>query len=210
MSEESLVRPLLVFDGECSFCRAWVDFWKLLTGDSIDYAPYQEVGSRFPNIVREQFATAVQLIFPNGEVRSGAHAVFTTLATVRGKHLPLWAYENIPGFAAASEASYGVCACHRSFFYGVTKFLWGIPIEPETYRTSTWIFLRALGAVYLIAFCSFGVQAAGLIGSHGILPISDYLHAAQTYLGRPEDVGQKTSIERGVTNELSFHTAPRS
>ena len=38
-------------------------------------------------------------------------------------------------------------------------------------------FERILGFIYLIAFCSFGVQALGLIGSHGILPLGDYLRA---------------------------------
>jgi hypothetical protein len=36
-------------------------------------------------------------------------------------------------------------------------------------------FRRVLGAVYLAAFLSFGAQAPGLIGSHGILPFADYL-----------------------------------
>ena len=36
-------------------------------------------------------------------------------------------------------------------------------------------FLRGLAGVYLIAFVSFGVQAAGLIGLHGILPLADFL-----------------------------------
>lgn len=183
MSDHSLDRPLLVFDAECSFCREWVDYWKHLTGERVDYASYQEVSARFPNIPREEFATAVKLILPDGEVRSGAHAVFSTLATVPGKRGTLWAYDKIPGFAAVSEATYGVFARHRSFFYRVTKFLWGIPVERETYRASTWLFLRALGAIYLIAFASFGVQAAGLIGSHGILPVAEYLHAAHTYFG---------------------------
>jgi lipase maturation factor 1 len=39
-------------------------------------------------------------------------------------------------------------------------------------------FLRILGLVYLVAFVSFGMQAAGLIGSRGILPIREYLDAA--------------------------------
>jgi hypothetical protein len=43
--------------------------------------------------------------------------------------------------------------------------------------------LRALGLIYLIAFVSFGVQAAGLIGSRGILPFAEYLRAAQTSMG---------------------------
>jgi lipase maturation factor 1 len=45
-------------------------------------------------------------------------------------------------------------------------------------------FLRVLGAIYFIAFASFGVQASGLIGSHGILPYATYLDAARQALGR--------------------------
>src|SRR5437588_10577967 len=183
MPEDSLDRPLLVFDGECPFCRAWVDYWKRLMGDRVAYAPFQDIGARLPEISREEFANAVKLILPDGEVRSGAHAVFSALATVPEKQATLWSYEKIPGFAAASEAAYGVFARHRSFFYRVTKFLWGVPLEPETYRASIWLFLRVLGAIYLIAFASFGVQAAGLIGSHGILPIADFLRAAHDYFG---------------------------
>lgn len=44
-------------------------------------------------------------------------------------------------------------------------------------------FLRLLGAVYFIAFLSLGVQASGLLGSHGILPFADYLQAARAALG---------------------------
>lgn len=44
-------------------------------------------------------------------------------------------------------------------------------------------FLRVLGFVYFIAFTSFGMQAAGLIGSHGILPFADYLKAARDAVG---------------------------
>lgn len=38
-------------------------------------------------------------------------------------------------------------------------------------------FLRVLGAIYTIAFLSFGVQAMGLVGSHGIAPAADFLRA---------------------------------
>ena len=43
-------RPLLIYDGECSFCRFWVDDWKDLTGDRVAYAPFQEVADQFPEI----------------------------------------------------------------------------------------------------------------------------------------------------------------
>ena len=39
------------------------------------------------------------------------------------------------------------------------------------------LFLRLLGIVYLIAFVSIWVQIDGLIGSSGILPVSEYLDA---------------------------------
>ena len=38
-----------------------------------------------------------------------------------------------------------------------------------------WIFLRALGLVFLSAFYSFAYQIHGLIGEHGILPANAYL-----------------------------------
>jgi lipase maturation factor 1 len=40
-----------------------------------------------------------------------------------------------------------------------------------------------MGAIYAVAFVSFGVQAEGLIGSHGILPFGEFLAAARHELG---------------------------
>ena len=176
-------KPLLVFDGDCAFCRSWVDYCKRLTGDRILYEPYQEASSRFPHIAAEEFARAVKLVLPDGEVRSGAYAAFSVLASVPGRSGLLRTYEHFPGFAALAERAYGVVARYRSFFYQMTNFLWGIPLEPETFRISGWLFIRFLGAIYLIAFVSFGVQASGLIGSHGILPAADFLRAAREYFG---------------------------
>jgi lipase maturation factor 1 len=53
----------------------------------------------------------------------------------------------------------------------------------STYTLSRWIFLRALGVIFLIAFVSLWVQIKGLIGSQGILPARELLTAAQAQLG---------------------------
>jgi lipase maturation factor 1 len=45
-------------------------------------------------------------------------------------------------------------------------------------------FLRVLGFIYFIAFTSFGVQASGLIGSHGIVPYAAYLSGMRQSFGR--------------------------
>src|SRR5690349_18825565 len=54
---------------------------------------------------------------------------------------------------------------------------------PREFTVASWIFLKVLGAIYLIAFLSFGVQAIGLIGSNGVLPLGSYMNAAATQLG---------------------------
>jgi len=53
----------------------------------------------------------------------------------------------------------------------------------STYTLSRWIFLRAVGVIFLIAFVSIWVQVKGLIGSQGILPARDLLAAVQAQFG---------------------------
>src|SRR5215469_58093 len=183
MSQPLPDRPLVIFDGKCSFCRAWIDYWQHLTGDRVVYAPYQEVGDRFPDIRRQEFAAAVQLVLPDGKMCSGAHAVFRLLALVPGKGGWLWAYDRVPGVASVADEAYKLIAKHRSLAYQVTKCLWGIPLEVERFSCASWLFLRLLGLIYLIAFLSFGLQASGLIGYQGILPAASFLRAAGEYFG---------------------------
>jgi len=56
-------------------------------------------------------------------------------------------------------------------------------VAPAPYALSRWIFLRGLGAIYIVAFVSFGVQAQGLIGPDGILPAQDLLAAVRSQTG---------------------------
>ena len=175
--------PLLVFDGDCTFCRTWIGYWKRLTGHAISYAPYQEAAERFPQVPRENFQRSVQLILPDGEVLSAAHAVFRSLAIVPGYAWALWAYQHVPGFAALTEWSYRRIAAHRSFCYHATVFLWGKHPEPATHEIAVRWFFRSLGLIYLIAFLSLEAQIQGLIGARGILPAGRFLAAVRENYG---------------------------
>lgn len=66
-----------------------------------------------------------------------------------------------------------------------TRFAWGWTpkLAPQARIASVRTFLRLLGAVYFVAFVSFGVQAPGLLGSRGILPYAEYLKAVKDALG---------------------------
>ena len=46
---------------------------------------------------------------------------------------------------------------------------------PPGYLWPRWLFLRALGLIFLSAFYSFAFQVHGLIGERGILPAGEYL-----------------------------------
>jgi len=178
-----VTKPLLVFDGDCGFCRRWIAHWQALTGDRVRYAPFQEVAGQFPQISLEQSQQSVQLVESDGTVSSGAKAVVRTLTDVPGKRWLRWAYEHVPGIAMGMEWSYRLIARHRGAGATVTRWLWGDHVGPESYRLTRWVFLRLLGLVYLIAFLSLGTQIHGLVGRDGISPAGAFLQAARGHLG---------------------------
>ncbi len=53
----------------------------------------------------------------------------------------------------------------------------------STYETAAGLFSRALALIYLVAFASFGMQARGLVGTDGILPLATYFGFARSELG---------------------------
>ncbi len=176
-------KPLLLFDGDCGFCRRWVERWKSLTGDRVDYAPSQEAGSRFPEISAEEFRRSVQLVLPDGRVFEGAEAVFVSLSFAPRRKWLLAVYRNVPGFAPVSEAAYRLIARHRTAASAATSALWGKSVERPSYLLANALFLRLLGISYFVAFVSLWVQVDGLIGSRGIMPAGSFLEAARSQLG---------------------------
>src|SRR6266403_1780271 len=176
-------RPLMIWDGECHFCRRWIERWREITAGQIDYATYQEAAGRFPEIPLEQFKRAIAFIEPDGKTFFAAEAVYRSLSCRSSRKWMAWAYDHVPGFAAISEIAYKIIARHRTFGSAVTRLLWGADVRPPTYFAARCWFLRALGLVYLIAFVSLWAQADGLIGANGILPVSQFLPAAHEQLG---------------------------
>ena len=126
-------KPLMVYDGDCHFCKRWIKRWQKTTSQAVEYAPLQTAAADFPEIPRKSFEREVKLIATDGRVFGGAEAVFRSLNW--GDHpgvLSRWAlsmYQHVPGFAPVTEACYRFVAEHRSFFSAVTRVtaLVGIP-----------------------------------------------------------------------------------
>jgi predicted DCC family thiol-disulfide oxidoreductase YuxK/uncharacterized membrane protein YphA (DoxX/SURF4 family) len=183
-------KPLLVFDGDCRFCRRWIARWKNATGEAVDYLPFQDatVAARFPEIPRQDFEEAVHLILPDGSVCRGAEAVFKSLAQGGRYRWLLGLYRKVPGFADLSDLLYEEVALHRSALSTLDRIYAGPGIQPPAYTWVRFAFLRGLALIYLIAFGSFWLQMDGLIGSHGIAPVQDVMamvkaQVAQAHIG---------------------------
>ena len=175
--------PWFIYDGDCGFCRRWIDRCKPRTGDRVAYAPYQSAGRLFPSVSTEAFRRAAHLIEPGGTVTMGAEAVFLLLSFMPRGGLYLWMYRRVPGFRFVSELGYRFVASQRPMLSRITNLLTRSKDDASRWVLSRWLFLRMLGVVYFVAFVSLWVQVEGLIGSNGILPVADYLDAASRQLG---------------------------
>jgi predicted DCC family thiol-disulfide oxidoreductase YuxK len=176
-------RPLLIWDGDCRFCELWVARWRVLAGNRVDDATFQEVGDRFPEISGDQFQRAVVYIGADGTVFTGAEAIFRSVRPLLSHRWLWWSYHHLPGFSGISEFLYGVIARHRRLSSAITKLFWGNDVRPPTYLDAQRWFLRGLGIVYLAAFLSLWLQIDGLVGADGILPIADFLGFARDQIG---------------------------
>ena len=176
-------RPLLLWDGDCGFCRSWIERWRAITGERVAYEPYQSAAARFPEIPRERFANAVQLIESDGRRSEAAEAVFRALAYAPGHGMWLTLYRRVPPFTAISEAAYRFVAGRRPLFTLLTRWIWGRHVLPPGERATANLYLRALGITFAVAFISLWTQLMGLAGSRGIQPAAALMTAVRSQLG---------------------------
>lgn len=171
----------MLYDGQCGFCGDAVARWRRATGDAVEFLPHQDRGERFPEVSEADATEAVQWL-AEGDRRTGAAAVFAVLAA-GGR--PRWAafYDQSAWFARLCEVGYRVVADRRTLTSQLARRVWGTEGEPAAHALTSWLFLRLLGLVFLIAFVSMWVQAAGLIGSDGLAPVQHTLEQASDQYG---------------------------
>ena len=114
-------RPLLIFDGECTFCRRWVERWRAAAGERFDIEPSQTAAPRYPEIASAEFVQAVQLIETDGRVYFAAEAVLRARALASSRGWLLAGYESLPGVAPVVEALYRLVARHRTLLSWLTR-----------------------------------------------------------------------------------------
>jgi predicted DCC family thiol-disulfide oxidoreductase YuxK len=115
-------KPVVIYDGDCDFCRFWLARWRVYLGDRLEYMPLRDpaVGQRFPDLSPDQLKRAVHLVEPDGTVYTGARAVFEALE-LGWSRFPIRAYRRIPGIAMLSELGYRIVASNRPFLWRLTR-----------------------------------------------------------------------------------------
>ena len=138
-------KPLMIYDGNCGFCKYWIIKWKKISGSLINYSPYQAVKSDFKDIDEIQFKEAVRLVLPSGEVLDGPEAAYYTyFLNGKSKFLYQW-YGQKVWFKNFSDWLYQWVADHRGFMYNLSTSLLGK--NPRKYKPYWVLYLFFLLAV---------------------------------------------------------------
>ncbi|NJK91289.1 MAG: DUF393 domain-containing protein [Blastochloris sp.] len=168
--------PTLIYDGDCTFCCKCVERLKLFLGQRLRFLSSQSCAQDFSEITAEQFAQSVHFIGTDGQRSSAAQAIFQALS-LRWESRPLlWAYRWIPFFADLTEKVYRWVAQNREPISKVDQALSGMTGVIPSYSMATWLFLRGMALVYLLAFLSLLPQVTALVGPEGIWPAQLYLN----------------------------------
>ena len=113
-----LTRPVLLFDGQCGFCRQWVA--RLHRWDrrgAIQTLPGAERGMLpgLPSIADASLDRAMQFVTPDGRVFPGARALPVLLPYLPGGRL-LALFFWIPGVQAIADRLYAWISARRHRF----------------------------------------------------------------------------------------------
>jgi predicted DCC family thiol-disulfide oxidoreductase YuxK len=109
---EVVIKPVLVYDGDCGFCTTCVHLLERI-GPDAEIVAWQLTDLAELGITEEQAADAVQLVQIDGTVRSGHEAVAAVLGSagwiwrVAGRALLL------PGISSIAARAYRLIADNR-------------------------------------------------------------------------------------------------
>jgi predicted DCC family thiol-disulfide oxidoreductase YuxK len=171
-------KPVFIYNADCGLCDRWADRWHAITGDTIEYLPASQAAVRFPDFDQATLNSSVWLLRSDGDASHGAKAIFQALTEAGKKRHYLWAYEHLPIVRHASEGLFNWVSNHRPLADRIDRWWFADPNDRRrSYHLMRPMFLRGLGAIYLIAFVSLWVQIIGLVGADGILPIGRLLSA---------------------------------
>ncbi len=120
---------LLIYDGDCGFCRYCVAHARKMCGPHVSFSPLQQLSEDFLHTHPYDYESAIQLFRGDRHIATGAGAAFRLRALAGASRWWGW-YSRYAWFVTLSEAIYHWVARHRTLCYRVAKRLWP---EPEVH-----------------------------------------------------------------------------
>lgn len=139
---------LLIWDGECGFCKYWKIYLEQYSDDRLSFEPFQEAHKKFPDIEKSRFEKAVFLIDKKGRVYSGANAMFRAFYLIKKMEFFHRWYNAYPFFRKFSEKFYAWVSDHRPFMYKVTTALLGK--DPTSFQHKWLIYITILLTIIVL------------------------------------------------------------
>lgn len=142
-------KPMMVWDGECGFCKYWITHWKSKTANNLDYRTLQEVAASFKDIPIKEFKKASRLIETNGAIYSGPDSAYRIFCYFE-KSSPHWHnwYSEKKWFTSLSDETYNFIAKHRSVMFSLTKLFFGK--NPEALKPYWFLLLLFLFSIFYL------------------------------------------------------------
>ena len=111
---------VLVFDGDCGFCTACVEFTRRWIRPGVDIQPWQFLDLADYGLTEEQCAEAVQFVNADGRIHSGSRAVTGMLRTANRPWPWIAALADSPAIAPIAASAYRLVARNRYRLPGST------------------------------------------------------------------------------------------
>jgi predicted DCC family thiol-disulfide oxidoreductase YuxK len=105
--------PVLLYDGDCGFCGASVEWMRRHISHLPAIEPYQSAALAELDTTTAQCRRAVQWIGPTGVTRGGADAIAQVLIDAGGGWKLVGRTVSLPGIATLSAAFYRLVARNR-------------------------------------------------------------------------------------------------
>ena len=99
--------PIMVWDGECEFCRLCADRFKSAGTAKVEFIPFQDLHSKYPKAPQLDYKKSV-VFFSNNGIRSGAAAIYGYYSEI-GLQWPLMLYKRLNVFSKI-----GTLLCFKS------------------------------------------------------------------------------------------------
>ena len=130
----STQRPIVVYDGECQFCRRQTErIRRYDRHDRLECVPRQTpwLTDRFPELADDDFNTGMRLIMPDGRIYVGADSVHQIVRQLPVLSWFAWLYR-VPGLHALARVGYAWVAARRlSLGRSCDEQACALPVPPD-------------------------------------------------------------------------------